>query len=234
MARAEPVVPDAREGACPSGKARFSRCADVGGVASIPGPADSLKPVPAVVGLLDPDDDRQPPFVPALPALPVQDVLLQQADEGLHRGVVGALTGSSGVGDPRWLSGLSAGSEAGSAFESPECFLVASDVLGDGFEGCVKRRPLPRCLSARPATPRRRRHRRPAPSGEPAAGQAGGPSLSPVRGQAGPGAGVIRERVAQDWPAGAKVCTRLSHSPQCTALLCCRSLLLLTFSLLKG
>ncbi len=86
-----------------------------------------------------------------------------------------------------------------------------------------RRRPLPRSLSARPATPRRRRHRRPAPPGEPAAGQAGGPSLSPVRGQAGPGAGVIRERVGQDWPAGAKGYNRRARvrrgALHCTSLL---------------
>jgi len=34
-------------------------------------------PVPSVVGLLDPGDDREPQFGPGGPPLPIQDVALQ-------------------------------------------------------------------------------------------------------------------------------------------------------------
>lgn len=40
--------------------------------------------------LLDPDHDREAEFLLGLPPLPVQDVLLRQAEERLHRGVVRA------------------------------------------------------------------------------------------------------------------------------------------------
>ena len=42
----------------------------------------------AVIGPLDPGDDRNPELVSGPPALAVQDVLLEQREEGLHRGVV--------------------------------------------------------------------------------------------------------------------------------------------------
>ena len=42
---------------------------------------------PAVVGLLDPDHDRQAQFLQAGPALPIQDVFLQQGEKGFHGGV---------------------------------------------------------------------------------------------------------------------------------------------------
>lgn len=38
---------------------------------------------PAVVGLLDPGHVRQAQVLPATPALPIQDVLLQQGEERL-------------------------------------------------------------------------------------------------------------------------------------------------------
>ena len=44
----------------------------------------------AVVGPFDPGDDGQAELVAGGPAAAVQDVLLQQREEGLHRGVVGA------------------------------------------------------------------------------------------------------------------------------------------------
>ena len=42
----------------------------------------------AVVGPLDPGDDRDSELFSGPPALAIQDVLLQQREEGLHRGVV--------------------------------------------------------------------------------------------------------------------------------------------------
>lgn len=42
----------------------------------------------AVVGLLDPGDDRETEVLAGVPALPVQDVLLQEREERLHRAVV--------------------------------------------------------------------------------------------------------------------------------------------------
>ena len=50
-----------------------------------------------MVGLLDTDDDCRAEFFAGLPALTVQDVLLQQAEEGLHRSVVGAGTDAAHV-----------------------------------------------------------------------------------------------------------------------------------------
>src|SRR5665647_829467 len=41
-----------------------------------------------VVGAFDPGDDRQAKLIAGVPAAPVQDVLLQQGEEGLHGGVV--------------------------------------------------------------------------------------------------------------------------------------------------
>jgi len=46
----------------------------------------------AVVGPLDPGRDRDPQFLAGLPSLPVEDVLLQQREERLHRGVVAGRT----------------------------------------------------------------------------------------------------------------------------------------------
>ena len=45
-------------------------------------------PATAMVSALDPGDDRDPELLSGPPALAVQDVLLQQREEGLHRGVV--------------------------------------------------------------------------------------------------------------------------------------------------
>src|SRR5690349_13855267 len=47
-------------------------------------------PSPAMVGSLDPGCDGQSEFLPGEPALPVQDVLLQERKERFHRGVVRA------------------------------------------------------------------------------------------------------------------------------------------------
>ena len=43
-----------------------------------------------MVGPLDPDHDRQAQFLSGGPSLPVEDVLMQESEEGLHRGVVAA------------------------------------------------------------------------------------------------------------------------------------------------
>src|SRR3954468_9638800 len=50
---------------------------------------------PAVVGPFDPGDDRKAQFLPGLPALSVEDVALQQGEERLHGGVVGAGPGAT-------------------------------------------------------------------------------------------------------------------------------------------
>ena len=42
----------------------------------------------AVVGLLDPGDDRDPQLFSSPPAIAVQDVLLEQGEGGFHRGVL--------------------------------------------------------------------------------------------------------------------------------------------------
>jgi hypothetical protein len=55
--------------------------------------AQGTLPPAAVVGALDPRDDRQPQLRSGGPPLPIQDVALQQREERLHRGVVAALTG---------------------------------------------------------------------------------------------------------------------------------------------
>jgi hypothetical protein len=52
--------------------------------------SEAVLPASAVVGVLDPGDDREPELLPDLPAAPVEDVLLQQREERLHRRVVGA------------------------------------------------------------------------------------------------------------------------------------------------
>lgn len=41
-----------------------------------------------MVGPLDPGDDRDPQFLSGPPAFAVQDILLEQGEEGLHRGVI--------------------------------------------------------------------------------------------------------------------------------------------------
>jgi len=52
-------------------------------------------PTASVVGLLDPRHDRDPKVLTGAPVLPIQDVLLQQCEEGFHRGVVAGRTDSS-------------------------------------------------------------------------------------------------------------------------------------------
>ena len=52
-------------------------------------------PAPAVIGPLDPGDDRGTELVAAAPRLPVQDVLLQQREERLHRRVIAGRTDSA-------------------------------------------------------------------------------------------------------------------------------------------
>src|SRR5699024_357335 len=49
-------------------------------------------PAAAVIGPLDPGNDRDPELLSGPPALAVQDVLLEQRKEGLHRGVVASGT----------------------------------------------------------------------------------------------------------------------------------------------
>ena len=51
--------------------------------------AKCVLPASPVVGLFDPDNDGEAEFFAGLPAFAVQDVLLQQAEERLHGGVVG-------------------------------------------------------------------------------------------------------------------------------------------------
>src|SRR6478672_6338964 len=55
-------------------------------------PSEAILAAAAVVGLLDPGQDRQAQLLAGGPAAAVEDVLLQQAEEGLHRGVVRAGT----------------------------------------------------------------------------------------------------------------------------------------------
>ena len=50
--------------------------------------AEAVLSPAAVVGPFDPGDDRQAELVAGGPAAAVEDVLLQQREEGLHRGVV--------------------------------------------------------------------------------------------------------------------------------------------------
>ncbi len=42
----------------------------------------------AVAGAFDPDHDGDPQLLAGIPGAPVEDVLLQQAEEALHGGVV--------------------------------------------------------------------------------------------------------------------------------------------------
>jgi hypothetical protein len=63
--------------------------------------AESVLSASAVVGLLDPGDDREAEFVAGRPAPAVQDVLLQQAEERLHGGVV--LAGADAAHRPAQL-----------------------------------------------------------------------------------------------------------------------------------
>ena len=56
-------------------------------------PSEHLLAPAAVEGPLDPGHDREVQLLAGVPALAVQDVLLEQAEERLHRGVVSALTG---------------------------------------------------------------------------------------------------------------------------------------------
>jgi hypothetical protein len=58
-------------------------------------PAESVLSSTVVVGALDPRHDRQPELGAAAPAAPVEHVLLQQAEELLHGGVVRAGPGPS-------------------------------------------------------------------------------------------------------------------------------------------
>ena len=58
-------------------------------------PAEAVLSSAAVVGGLDPGHDRQPELCAGVPAAAVEDILLQQAEERLHRGVVRARPHSS-------------------------------------------------------------------------------------------------------------------------------------------
>ena len=51
---------------------------------------EAALPTFPMVGPLNPDHDREAQFLPGGPSLPVEHVLLQQGEEGLHRGVVAA------------------------------------------------------------------------------------------------------------------------------------------------
>ena len=51
-------------------------------------PAEPALAAPTVVGSFDPGHDGQAQFLSGGPALPVQDVLLQQREEGLHGCIV--------------------------------------------------------------------------------------------------------------------------------------------------
>ncbi len=66
--------------------------------------AEASLPAAAVVGLLDPGDDRQPQVLPGDLALRAEDVALQHGGEGLHHGVVAAGTDAAhGAGQPLFL-----------------------------------------------------------------------------------------------------------------------------------
>lgn len=58
-------------------------------------PAEAVLASAAVVGAFLPGDDRQSQLGAGGPAAAVEDVLLQQREEALHRGVVPGLTGQS-------------------------------------------------------------------------------------------------------------------------------------------
>jgi len=53
-------------------------------------PPESVLSSAAVVGAFYPGDDGEPELVAGGPAAAVEDVLLQEREEALHRGVVGA------------------------------------------------------------------------------------------------------------------------------------------------
>src|SRR3954454_20674502 len=53
-------------------------------------PSESALPAAAVIRALDPGDDRQAELLTVRPAPPIEHVLLQESEEGLHRGVVSA------------------------------------------------------------------------------------------------------------------------------------------------
>ncbi len=55
--------------------------------------AEASLPSAAVVGAFDPGDDRDPEVLADLPALAVEDVLLQEAEERFHCGVVAGCAG---------------------------------------------------------------------------------------------------------------------------------------------
>jgi hypothetical protein len=57
--------------------------------------AESALPSSAVVGALDPGDDRGSELVPGFPSLAVEDVLLQAREERLHWCVVAARAGAA-------------------------------------------------------------------------------------------------------------------------------------------
>src|SRR5215211_2342059 len=63
--------------------------------------AEAALTTPAVVGPFDPDHDRKAQFLSALPASTVQDVLLQQREERLHRRVVGRLRPGPSIREAR-------------------------------------------------------------------------------------------------------------------------------------
>src|SRR3989442_8040856 len=57
--------------------------------------AEGSLTTPAVIRPLDPSDDGQAELLSGAPALPVQNVSLEQGEEGLHGGVVGAGPGAT-------------------------------------------------------------------------------------------------------------------------------------------
>ena len=73
-------------------------------------PAEGVLAASTVVGVLDPDDDREPELFAGAPAAAVQDVLLQQREEVLHGGVVGA--GTNPAHRPA-LAGVAQGPDVG-------------------------------------------------------------------------------------------------------------------------
>jgi hypothetical protein len=53
-------------------------------------PAESSLAARAVIRPLDPDHDLEPQFLPCLPPVFVEQVLLKECEEGLHGGVITA------------------------------------------------------------------------------------------------------------------------------------------------
>jgi hypothetical protein len=90
--------------------------------------AESSLPAPPVIGPFDPDDDRQAQLLAGGPALTVQDVLLQQGEERLHRGVIAAGT------DPAHRPGQPMVFKSGDERRGPELlgFRESSQHLFDG------------------------------------------------------------------------------------------------------